>query len=103
MICGALIEQGGTQNSSVWVIKPETRKKQLLYLVAIKGKGTDEEMVVSQSTASYEWEVAYQVVIPQKYWHGILSLAHETPMAGHLSIKKSCRKTLLLAWDTEEC
>ena len=44
--------------------------------------------------ASYEWKVVYQVVIPHKYRHDILSLAHETPMAGHLGIKKTYRKIL---------
>ena len=43
---------------------------------------------------SYEWKVVYQVVIPHKYRHDILSFAHETPMAYHLGIKKTYRKIL---------
>ena len=36
--------------------------------------------------ASHEWKVIYQVVLPRVYRSNVLSLAHETPMAGHLGV-----------------
>jgi len=44
--------------------------------------------------ASEEWKVLYQIVLPRKYRHDVLSLAHETPMAGHLGVKKTYCKVL---------
>ena len=35
--------------------------------------------------ADDEWAVNHQIVIPKIYISEILSLAHETPMSGHLS------------------
>ena len=43
-----------------------------------------------EAPASHDLKVAYQVVIPKKHRHDILSLAHESPMAGHLGKKKTC-------------
>ena len=43
---------------------------------------------------SDEWKVVYQIVLPHKYRHDVLSLAHETPMAGHLGVNKTYRKVL---------
>ena len=45
---------------------------------------------------SDEWKVVYQIVLPHKYRHDVLSLAHETPMAGHLGVSKTYRKVLTL-------
>jgi len=39
--------------------------------------------------SSDEWKVLYQIVLPWKYHHDVLSLAHDTPMVGHLGIKKT--------------
>ena len=47
-----------------------------------------------EAPASHDWKVVYQVVIPQKHRHDILSIAHESPMAGHLGIKKTYQKVL---------
>ena len=44
--------------------------------------------------ASDEWKVVYQIVLPHKYRHDVLSLAHETSMAGHLGVNKTYRKVL---------
>jgi len=44
--------------------------------------------------SSDEWKVLYQIVLPWKYHHDVLSLAHDTPMAGHLGIKKTYYKVL---------
>ena len=42
-----------------------------------------------EAPASHDWKVGYQVVIPKKHQHDILSLAHDSPIAGHLGIKKT--------------
>lgn len=44
--------------------------------------------------AEDEWAVKYQVVVPKTYRQDILSMAHETPLAGHLGVNKTHRKIL---------
>jgi len=44
--------------------------------------------------ASHEWNVIYQIVVPQKYRSTVLNLAHNTPMAGHLGVNKMYRRVL---------
>ena len=41
-----------------------------------------------------EWAVEHQVVLPKSYRNGVLSMAHETPLAGHLGINKTYNKIL---------
>ena len=42
-----------------------------------------------------EWAVDYhQIVVPKNYRSEILSLAHETPMSGHLGVNKTYHKIL---------
>ena len=41
-----------------------------------------------------EWAVKHQIVIPKSYRQEILSMAHETPLAGHMGINKTCQKIL---------
>lgn len=38
--------------------------------------------------------VVYQLVVPTVYRKDIMALAHETHMAGHLGVNKTCHKTL---------
>jgi len=45
-------------------------------------------------SAEDEWAVKYQVVIPKAYQREILSMAHETPLAGHLGVNKTYWKIL---------
>ena len=40
--------------------------------------------------ASQEWSVVFQIVIPSIYHKMVLSLAHDTPLAGHLVVNKAC-------------
>ena len=40
--------------------------------------------------ASQEWSVVYQIVIPLIYHETVLSLAHDTPLAGYLGVNKTC-------------
>ncbi|CAC5366139.1 unnamed protein product [Mytilus coruscus] len=46
------------------------------------------------ATPEEEWRVVYQVVVPKVYRQEIIGLAHDTPLAGHLGIMKSCFKIL---------
>ena len=41
-----------------------------------------------------EWSVRNQIVIPKTYRAEVLSLAHETPLAGHLGINKTHEKII---------
>ena len=44
--------------------------------------------------ADDEWDVNRQIVVPKIYRSKILSLAHETPMSGHLGVNKTYHKIL---------
>ena len=44
--------------------------------------------------ASHKWKVIYQIVVPPAYRQDTLSLAHGTPLAGHLGINKTYYKVL---------
>ena len=44
--------------------------------------------------ADDEWAVYHQVVVPKSYRHEILSMAHESPMSGHLGINKTYHKII---------
>ena len=41
-----------------------------------------------------EWAVKHQIVVPKSYRQDILSMAHETPLAGHMGVTKTCQKIL---------
>ena len=45
-------------------------------------------------SVSDEWAVKHQIVVPKSYRDDILSLAHETPMSGHLGVNKTYNKVL---------
>ena len=44
--------------------------------------------------ADDEWAVYHQIVVPKSYCHEILSIAHESPMSGHLGINKTYHKII---------
>ena len=44
--------------------------------------------------ADDEWAVYHQIVVPKLYRHEILSIAHESPMSGHLGINKTYHKII---------
>lgn len=44
--------------------------------------------------ADEEWNTKYQIVTPQRYRSEILRLAHDSPMAGHLGIRKTADRVL---------
>jgi RNase H-like domain found in reverse transcriptase/Reverse transcriptase (RNA-dependent DNA polymerase)/Integrase zinc binding domain/Integrase core domain len=41
-----------------------------------------------------EWAVKHQIVVPKSFHLNILSLAHDTPMSGHLGVNKTYQKIL---------
>ena len=44
--------------------------------------------------ADEEWKEVHQIVVPSSYRSDILSLAHESPLAGHLGVHKTQEKIL---------
>ena len=44
--------------------------------------------------ADDEWALYHQIVVPKSYRHEILSIAHESPMSGHLGINKTYHKII---------
>ena len=44
--------------------------------------------------ADDEWAVYHRIVVPKSYRHEILSIAHESPMSGHLGINKAYHKII---------
>ena len=44
--------------------------------------------------ADDEWAVYHQIVVPKSYRHEILSIAHESPMSGHLGKNKTYHKII---------
>ena len=56
--------------------------------------------------ADDEWADNHKIVVPKIYRSEVLSLAHETPMSGHLGVNKTYHKILnhfLLAWFKNRC
>ena len=45
-------------------------------------------------SADDEWAVKYQIVVPKVYRPEILSMAHETPLAGHMGVNKTQQRIL---------
>ena len=39
-----------------------------------------------------EWAFRFRIIVPTSYRHEILSLAHDTPLSGHLGINKTLQK-----------
>ena len=38
------------------------------------------------ASANDEWQIAHQIVVPKVYYREVISIAHDSPMAGHLGI-----------------
>ncbi len=49
----------------------------------------DEEVQTSEHSATDEWRVYRQIVVPTKYRSKILELAHSLPMSGHFGVNKT--------------
>ena len=48
-------------------------------------------------SADDEWTVNHQIVVPRAYRSEILNLAHETPMSGHLDVKRPITRFLIIS------
>jgi len=48
--------------------------------------------------ADEEWKVIHQIVIPKVYHNEVISIAHDSAMAGHLGVKKTCDRILQHFW-----
>ena len=48
--------------------------------------------------ASDEWQVVHQIEIPKKYHWEVISIAHDSPMAGHLGVRKTHDRILSHFW-----
>ena len=44
--------------------------------------------------ASDDWQVVHQIVLPRCCRHGVISVAHDPPLGGHLGVNKTYRKVL---------
>jgi hypothetical protein len=49
---------------------------------------------VKQDTLEEVWQVVHQIVAPVRYRRDVMCLAHDTPMAGHLGVNKTCARIL---------
>ena len=47
-----------------------------------------------EALSDSDWEIIYQVVVPHRYRQQILSLAHESSLAGHLGVTKTYHKIM---------
>lgn len=48
--------------------------------------------------ADEEWQVVHQIVVPEVYPSDVMSMAHDSPMAGHLGVRKTCDRILKHFW-----
>jgi len=44
--------------------------------------------------ASDEWQATHQIVLPHCCRHGVISVAHDPPLGGHLGVNKTYHKIL---------
>ena len=42
-------------------------------------------------SASDDWQVVHQIVLPHCCRHGVISVAHDPPLDGHLGVNKTYR------------
>ena len=73
-------------------VSPETAKsKSIAYYV-------EDDLLMrkwsSPAADGLDWGVVSQVVVPTPFRHQVLSLAHETPWAGHLGVTKTYNRVL---------
>jgi Integrase zinc binding domain/Integrase core domain len=45
-----------------------------------------------EASVDEEWRVLHQIVVPTKFRRDILTLAHDTPLSGHLGVKKTYQR-----------
>ena len=58
----------------------------------------------SDAPANEEWQNSHQIVLPQKFQKEVLTLAHASPMAGHLGVNMTYHKLLThFYWPKLKC
>ena len=45
-----------------------------------------------EASGDEEWRILHQIVVPTKFRRDILTLAHDTPLSGHLGVKKTYQR-----------
>jgi hypothetical protein len=48
--------------------------------------------------ANDEWQVVHQIVVPKVYREQVISIAHDSPMAGHLGVRKTHDRIMNHFW-----
>ena len=48
--------------------------------------------------ANNEWQIAHQIVVPKAYHMEVISIAHGSPMAGRLGVRKTHDRILNHFW-----
>ena len=48
--------------------------------------------------ANDEWKIVHQIVVPRVYRDEVISIAHDTPMAGHLGVRKTHDRIIQHFW-----
>ncbi len=51
-----------------------------------------------ESKVDEDWEILHQIVVPQVYRSEVLSIGHDSPMAGHLGVRKTRDRILRHFW-----
>ena len=52
----------------------------------------------TDAPADEEWEVVHQIVVPKVYHNEVISIAHDSPMAGNLGVMKTNDRILRHFW-----
>ena len=52
----------------------------------------------ADAPANDEWQIVHQIVVPKVYQREVISIAHDSPMAGHLGVRKTHDRILNHFW-----
>ena len=58
-------------------------------MIIVKALDIPRKWRLPDVPAEHEWAVKYQVVVPKTYRQDILSIVHETPLAGRMGVNKT--------------
>ena len=81
-------------SKSIFRVLPEDEISQVPMCYYIKNGILMRKWRPFDVQADDEWAVYHQIVVPKSYRHEILSIAHESPMSGHLGINKTYHKII---------
>uniref|UniRef100_A0A8W8MZ15 Integrase catalytic domain-containing protein n=1 Tax=Magallana gigas TaxID=29159 RepID=A0A8W8MZ15_MAGGI len=87
-----------TKGLSTQVLSPEEAEK--VPICYYKNQGVlMRKWRPRDAPVDHEWQVHHQIVVPRAYRQTVIGLAHDTPMSGHLGIKKTyCRVLAHFFW-----